>query len=109
MIKSWINSNTGDFIIERPDGVLILNLISRYEDGKYLFFESKTLTEVEFNKLQGFVPIKYKKICNMNRVGQSSLKRYAPTISNGVKGESKRYRTKNVSEQRDFLLRKLGI
>jgi hypothetical protein len=109
MIRSWINSNTGDFIIERLDGTLILNLISRYEDGRYLFFETKTITELEFNKLQGFVPVKYKKIRNMDRVGQKSLNRYAPTISNGIKGESKRYKCKTIAENRDYLLKKLGV
>lgn len=108
-MRSWINSNTGDYVIERHDGTLILIFISRYEDGKYLCSESKILTELEFKRLKGFVLVKYKKILNMFRVGQSSINKYAPTISNGLKGESKRYKIIDISEQRDSILNKLGL
>lgn len=103
-MEYWINSNSGDYVSLDKNGKYKLNLISRYSDGKYLPHESIELTISQFSQLKGFIPIKQKKLFN-NR----QKKVYAPTNSDGKKGESKRINALSVSEVRDSILKELGL
>lgn len=102
--KYWINSNTGDFIIQIEDNKYKLILIDRIIEGKWLPSEVVTLTPSQFETIQGFVPIKQKKIKTSLRSGK-----YAPTLSNGEKGESYRVEVPTISQSRDDILKKMGI
>ncbi len=104
-MKYWINSNSGDYILLNNSGKYILYLITRFVDGKYLPMEIIELTDSQFLMIKGFVPIKAKKLFNNDR----KRKVYAPTISGGNKGESKRIEVPTKSEFRDKILKELGI
>lgn len=107
MNKYYINSNSGDYIIE-SNGKYTLNLISRYPivDGvmTYQPHESIEITPSQFHALKGFIPIKEKKLFN-NRV----RKNYAPTNSDGTKGRSERIQVPTKAETRDEILKSLGL
>lgn len=104
MKKYWINSNTGDFIIEISHNKYKLILIDKFINGKYLPSEVVNLTPSQFETIKGFIPIKSKKI-------KSSLKsgKYAPTLSNGTKGDSYRVEVPSISDSREDILNKIGI
>lgn len=103
----WINSNSGDYIIEH-NGTYQLILISRVVDGKYLMQDRVELTKSQFESVKGFVPIKQKKL--FNRQTHSDLQRkYAPTNSDGAKGESVRYNLPSVQDIRNDRLKNLGL
>lgn len=105
----WINSNSGDYVIQDSRGHYTLYLISRSvtdENGqkKYLFAERIEITPTQFSSLKGFIPIKRKKLFN-NR----TRKIYAPTLSDGTKGESKRVSLPTKADSREEILKSLGL
>jgi hypothetical protein len=102
-INYFINSNTGDIIIEK-DGKYSLLLIARYESGKPLNQEIIELTKSQFLTIKGFVPIKRKKLKSA-----INLNKYAPTLPDGTKGESKRVEIPSKGESRESILNKIGI
>lgn len=104
MKKYWINSNTGDFIIEIEDNKYKLILIDRIIEGKWLPSEIINLTPSQFETIKGFVPIKAKKIKYSLRSGK-----YAPTLKDGTKGESYRVEVPTISDSREDILNKIGI
>lgn len=97
-MKFWINSNSGDVISEK-DGVYTLILIHRYDNGCVLPSEIIKLTKSQFLAIKGFVPIKRKKIKS-----RANFKKYAPTLPDGSKGESKRVQVPTKSEARQMVL-----
>ncbi len=103
----WINSNSGDYIIE-SNGTYQLILISRVVDGKYLMQERVELTKPQFDSVKGFVPIKQKKLFGRKTSFELQLK-YAPTNSDGSKGDSVRFSVPSVQDLRDSRLRDLGL
>jgi hypothetical protein len=103
----WINSNSGDYIIEH-NGTYQLILISRVVDGKYLTQDRVELTKAQFESIKGFVPIKQKKL--FNRQTHYDLQhKYAPTNSDGTKGESVRYNPPSIQDIRNYRLKNLGL
>lgn len=103
-INYFINSNTGDIIIQKDDTYKLI-LIFRYVNGKPLPSEVVDLTKSQFLTIKGFVPIKKK------RLKQSiiNFKKYAPTLPDGTKGESKRVEVPSISESRENILSEMGI
>lgn len=104
MNKYWINSNTGDFIIQINDNKYKLILIDRIIEGKWLPSEIIHLTPSQFETIKGFIPIKPKKIKKSLRSGK-----YAPTLKDGTKGESYRTKVPTISDSREDILKKIGI
>lgn len=104
MKNYWINSNTGDFIIEINVNKYKLILIDRIIDGKYLPSEIINLTPSQFETIKGFIPIKAKKVKNGLKTGK-----YAPTLKGGLKGESVRTEIPSISDSRQDILNKIGI
>lgn len=104
MNKYWINSNTGDFIIQITDNKYKLILIDRFINGQYLPSEIVTLTPSQFETIKGFVPIKQKKIKSAIKSGK-----YAPTLTDGTKGDSYRVEVPSISDSREDILKKIGI
>lgn len=101
MKKYWINSNTGDFIIEINHNKYKLILIDRVIDGKYLPSEIVNLTPSQFETIKGFIPIKSKKI-------KSSLKkRKFETLKN--KNKTYQLKIPTISESRQYIINKIGI
>jgi hypothetical protein len=98
----WINSNSGDYIIEK-DGRYYLHLISRWIDRNYLQQETIELTQSQFSDIKGFLPIKEKKFLSRK------MNKYAPTLSDGTKGNSKRIEIPSIQEVRDKRLKELGL
>lgn len=111
MIKFWVNSNSGDYVSHNDiTGEWKLSLISRVIDNYYYPQETIDITEVQFNSLKGFVPIKQKKLFSSRRLGSyNSYNTYAPTKSDGKKGKSERTIIPNISDVRDSRLSELGI
>lgn len=111
-MRYWINSNSGDYITEHRDGSLVLSLISRLgADGCWIRPEEIKINNRQFSLLKGFIPIKKKKLFNqLYRFGSIYKEnKYAPTISNGVKGESVRITLPTISESRDMILESIGL
>ena len=101
MKKYWINSNTGDFIIEINHNKYKLILIDRVIDGKYLPSEIVNLTPSQFETIKGFIPVKAKKI-------KSSLKkRKFETLKN--KNKTYQLKIPTISESRQYIINKIGI
>lgn len=69
-IKSYINSNNGDFIIEM-DG----NYTIHFHDNS----SSVKISHDQFIHMKGFVPIKYNKLFHRKR------KSYGKTLKGGIK------------------------
>lgn len=106
----WVNSNNGDYIIE-DDGKYTLVLLARKINNITLYPERITLTELQFKNIKGFVPIKQKKLFNnLSRWGKIfSGPIYAPTLSDGTKGQPNRTNPPSIAEIREHLLKELGI
>jgi hypothetical protein len=106
----WINSNNGDYITE-DSGKYTLTLIGRKIDHIYYRQENISLTELQFKTIKGFVPIKRKKLLNnLTRWGKILYGPiYAPTLSDGTKGQPNRTNPPSVAEIREHLLKELGI
>jgi hypothetical protein len=105
----WINSNSGDYIHQYPDGTYILNLVSRKDsNGNYLPYERIQLTTSQVNTIKGFVPIKEKRLFSRT-AGVDKRDKWAPTLSDGTKGVSERVKVPQVDDIRDFRLKELGL
>jgi hypothetical protein len=100
----WINSNSGDYVVQDINGHYTLHLISRFTTTEYLMHERIEITPSQFSSLKGFIPIKYKKLFR-NR----QRKYYAPTLSDGTKGESKRVSLPTKADSREEILKSLGL
>jgi len=100
--KYWVNSNTGDVIIKHGEQYQLI-LISRLQDGKILPSEIVNITPTQFSTIKGFVPIKKKKL------KYSHFNKYAPTLPDGSKGESKRVNIPTISQSRQDILKNIGI
>jgi hypothetical protein len=111
MIKFWVNSNSGDYVShDEKNGEWRLSLISRVIDNCYYSHESINITETQFKSLKGFVPIKEKKLFSSKRLGNYNVyNTYAPTKSDGTKGEGERTKVPTISEVRDIRLKELGL
>lgn len=98
----WINSNSGDYI-SFFNGVYTLNLIPRYNGNEFLKYERIEITSAQFMSIKGFIPIKAKKLFGRKQ------KNYAPTLSDGSKGESTRVSIPSKSDAREDILKQLGL
>lgn len=98
----WVNSNSGDYIQEF-EGKYYLSLISRWVDDKYYPFERIEISKSQFETIKGFVPIKEKKLFSRKR------STYAPTLSDGTKGLSKRVDIPTIQDAREQRLKELGL
>lgn len=107
LMKYWINSNSGDFICER-DGEYQLHLIHRYQEGVYLPYEIIHITPAQFSSLKGFIPIKGKKLFSRT-AGIGRRDKWAPTLSDGTKGQSSRVEVSTIEEVREGRLKSLGL
>lgn len=67
MNKYYINSNNGDYIIEMDGKYSITILSHKDENDKYVSQTTTTLTKGQFLAIEGFVPIKQKKLFSMGR------------------------------------------
>lgn len=103
-MKYWINSNSGDYMSEK-DGKYHLYLIGRWVDNFYLFSEKIELNQSQFDSIKGFIPIKEKKLFSRS----NTLKKYAPTLSDGTKGKSTRVEVPTVQDSREQRLKELGL
>ena len=101
----WVNSNTGDYITEQ-NGQYKLHLLCRFNGRDFLPSETIIITQLQFNNVKGFVPIKQKKL--FNRLNSPYLY-YGPTLSDGSKGYPERYQLPTQSEMREEILKKIGI
>ena len=105
----WINSNSGDWIRQHPDGTYILHLVSRKDqNGNYLSYEMIQLTPAQVSTIKGFIPIKEKKLFSRT-AGLDRRDKWAPTLSDGTKGQSERAKVPQVEDIRDSRLKDLGI
>ncbi len=103
----WVNSNSGDYIVE-DGGQYRLYLLARYVDNKYVPSEIIELSSLQFKVIKGFIPIKEKKL--FSRLSEfNRRKKYAPTLSDGTKGESERVKVPTVAEAREKILKDLGL
>ena len=111
MIKYWVNSNSGDYVTHNDNtGDWRLSLISRFYEDQWYPSESISITETQFLSLKGFVPIKEKKLFSGRRLGNYNVyNTYAPTKSDGTKGEGERTKVPTMSEIRDIRLKELGL
>ncbi len=105
----WINSNSGDWIHQSPDGIYTLHLLSRVDsDGNYLSAVNIQLTNIQFMSIKGFIAIKEKKLFSRT-AGVDKRSKWAPTKADGTKGIAERTKVPNISESRDIRLKELGL
>lgn len=111
MIKYWVNSNSGDYVTNDTEtGEWRLSLITRFYEGQWYQSEWIHITETQFLSLKGFVPIKEKKLFSGRRLGNYNVyNTYAPTKSDGTKGEGERTKVPTIEEIRDIRLKELGL
>lgn len=111
MIKYWVNSNSGDYVTHDTEtDEWRLYLITRFYEGQWYQSERIDITETKFLSLRGFVPIKEKKLFSGRRLGNYNVyNTYAPTKSDGTKGEGERTKVPTMSELRDIRLKELGL
>ena len=111
MIKYWVNSNSGDYVTHDTEtGEWRLYLITRFYEGQWYQSELINITETQFLSLKGFLPIKEKKLFSGRRLGNYNVyNTYAPTKSDGTKGEGIRTKVPTMSELRDIRLKELGL
>ncbi len=103
----WINSNTGDYIMECDD-IYRLYLLARWIDNQYIHEEVVEITKIQFDVIKGFIPIKEKKL--FSRLSSyDRYKRYAPTKTDGKKGVSERVKVPTLSEARQVIPKNLGL
>ena len=103
----WINSNSGDYIVE-DGGQYRLHLLSRWVDNVFQPSEIIELTQAQFESMKGFIPIKEKKLFSRLSTFNPG-KRYAPTLSDGTKGKSTRVEVPTVQDAREQRLKELGL
>lgn len=92
--------------------VIILHLIPRRIEDKYLPGETIVINRAQFSALKGFIPIKKKKLFNNKHLVQAfwyGKSKYAPTLSDGTKGKSERVELPTTSEVREEILKQLGL
>jgi len=111
MVKFWVNSNSGDYVTHNTEtDEWRLSLITRFYEDKWYQHEYINITEAQFLSLKGFLPIKEKKLFSSRRLGNYNVyNTYAPTISDGTKGEGERTKVPTISEVRDIRLKELGL
>jgi hypothetical protein len=103
----WINSNSGDYIVE-DGGQYRLYLLARWTGGVFQSSEIIELTQSQFESMKGFIPIKEKKLFSrLNTFNPGE--RYAPTLSDGSKGKSIRVEVPSIQDVRQQRLKKLGL
>ena len=103
----WINSNSGDYIVE-DGGQYRLYLLARWVDNEFQQSEVIELIQSQFDTIKGFVPIKEKKLFSRLNTFNPG-KRYAPTLSDGTKGKSIRVEVPSVQDAREQRLKDLGL
>jgi hypothetical protein len=108
----WINSNSGDYIIE-DGGQYRLYLLARWIENQFGMNEFQKsevieLTKLQFNTIKGFIPIKEKKLFSRLNTWTPG-KRYAPTLSDGSKGRSVRVEVPTIQDSREQRLKDLGL
>ena len=104
----WINSNSGDWIVQQDD-TYTLHLVGRKDqNGNYLHYEMIQLTKAQVSAIKGFISIKEKKLFSRT-AGVDRRDKWAPTLSDGTKGQSERAKVPQVEDIRDSRLKDLGI
>jgi len=111
MLKYWVNSNSGDYVIHNTEtGEWRLSLIARFYEDEWYPHELIDITESQFLALKGFLPIKEKKLFSSRRLGNYNIwNTYSPTKSDGTKGQGERTKVPTISEVRDIRLKELGL
>jgi len=107
MMNYWINSNSGDYIVE-DNNQHRLHLLARWIDNIYHPNEIIDINQAQFESIKGFIPIKEKKLFfQLNNFNLG--KKYAPTLSDGTKGKSIRVEIPTIQHTREQRLKGLGL
>lgn len=100
--KYWINSNSGDIIINIDHNKYKLILVAKVLKDKYIPGEILDLKPIQFFSIKGFVPIKEKKVRKYVK-----NRKYGLTLKNGTKGDPEIIKIPTLIESRELIIDKL--